>query len=110
MPPFAAGFTGAAPGVLQGTYSYVLQDEPANRQHPFGLRRPRLSRDRPRTRGAEDSGRAEYVSASDAEALEACTLLARTEGIIPALESAHAVAETLKRAPQMKNGDDPGEH
>jgi len=48
-----------------------------------------------------ESGRAEYVSASDAEALEACTLLARTEGIIPALESAHAVAEVVKRAPAM---------
>src|SRR5207245_11244341 len=53
----------------------------------------------------KDTGRAEYVSASDAEALEACTLLARTEGIIPALESAHAVAEVLKRAPKMKQSD-----
>jgi len=52
-----------------------------------------------------DSGRAEYVSASDAEALEATTLLARTEGIIPALESAHAVAEVVKRAPKMKKSD-----
>jgi tryptophan synthase beta chain len=52
-----------------------------------------------------DAGRAEYVPASDAEALEATTLLARTEGIIPALESAHAVAEAVKRAPQMKKGD-----
>jgi tryptophan synthase beta chain len=52
-----------------------------------------------------DSGRAEYVSASDAEALEATTLLARTEGIIPALESAHAIAEVVKRAPKMKKSD-----
>ncbi len=52
-----------------------------------------------------DAGRAEYVSASDAEALEATTLLARTEGIIPALESAHAVAEVVRRAPRMKKSD-----
>ena len=52
-----------------------------------------------------DKGRAEYVPASDAEALEATTLLARTEGIIPALESAHAVAEVIKRAPKMKKSD-----
>ena len=48
----------------------------------------------------QDMGRAEYTSASDAEALEATTVLARTEGIIPALESAHAVAEAMKRAPR----------
>jgi tryptophan synthase beta chain len=53
----------------------------------------------------KDIGRAEYVSASDAEALEACTVLARTEGIIPALESAHAVAEVIKRAPGMKKSE-----
>jgi tryptophan synthase beta chain len=46
-----------------------------------------------------DSGRAEYVSRTDSEALEACRLLARLEGIIPALESAHAIAETVRRAP-----------
>ena len=49
-----------------------------------------------------DTGRAEYVAASDAETLSALSVLARTEGIIPALESAHAVAEVLKRAPKMK--------
>ena len=52
-----------------------------------------------------DTGRAEYLPASDAEALEATTVLARTEGIIPALESAHAVAEVIKRAPKMKKSD-----
>ena len=51
------------------------------------------------------ASRAEYVPASDAEALEATTLLARTEGIIPALESAHAIAELIKRAPKMKKTD-----
>ncbi len=49
-----------------------------------------------------DHGRAEYVSALDGEALEAATRLARTEGIIPALESAHAVAEAIKQAPDAK--------
>jgi tryptophan synthase beta chain len=53
----------------------------------------------------KDAGRAEYVPASDVEALEATTLLARTEGIIPALESAHAVAEVLNRAPKMKKSE-----
>ena len=53
----------------------------------------------------KDTGRAEYVSASDKEALEACTVLARMEGIIPAMESAHAVAEAIKRAPRMKKSD-----
>jgi tryptophan synthase beta chain len=53
----------------------------------------------------KDSGRAEYVAASDGEALEATTTLARTEGIIPALESAHAVAEAIRRAPRMKKSE-----
>ena len=53
----------------------------------------------------KDIGRAEYVSASDKEALDACILLARTEGIIPALESAHAIAECVKRAPKMKKSE-----
>jgi tryptophan synthase beta chain len=49
-----------------------------------------------------DRGRAEYVAASDSEALDAAVLLSRTEGVIPALESAHAVAEALRRAPSAK--------
>ena len=56
-------------------------------------------------RWLHDQGRAEYVSASDQEALDGCLTLARTEGIIPALESAHAVAEVMKRAPQMPKSD-----
>ena len=102
----AAGITGAAPGVLQGTYTYVLQDDAgqiaSTHSVSAGLDYPAIG---PEHAGLRDSGRAEYVAASDAEALEACTLLARTEGIIPALESAHALAETLKRAPGMKKGD-----
>jgi tryptophan synthase beta chain len=52
-----------------------------------------------------DSGRATYTSATDAEALAATSTLARTEGILPALESAHAVAEALKLAPKMAKTD-----
>jgi len=102
----AAGITGAAPGVLQGTYTYVLQDDAGQiattHSVSAGLDYPAIG---PEHAQLHQSGRAEYVAASDAEALEACTLLARTEGIIPALESAHAVAEALKRAPRMKKTD-----
>ncbi len=102
----AARFSGGSPGVLQGTYSYVLQDGAgqiaATHSVSAGLDYPSIG---PEHAWLKDSKRAEYVSASDAEALEACTLLARTEGIIPALESAHAVAEVFKRAPKMKKSD-----
>ncbi len=102
----AARFRGGSPGVLQGTYSYVLQDEAgqiaATHSVSAGLDYPSIG---PEHAWLNDTGRAEYVSASDSEALEACTLLARSEGIIPALESAHAVAELVKRAPKMKTSD-----
>jgi tryptophan synthase beta chain len=102
----AARFHGGSPGVLQGTYSYLLQDaagQVANTHSvSAGLDYPSIG---PEHAALYDSGRAEYVSASDAEALEACTLLARTEGIIPALESAHAVVEAIKRAPRMKKSE-----
>src|SRR6266481_2123845 len=99
----AARFSGGLPGVLQGTYSYVLQDDAGqiSLTHSFsaGLDYPSIG---PEHAWLKDSGRAEYLPASDQEALEATTLLARTEGIIPALESEHAVAEVIKRAPKMK--------
>ncbi len=102
----AARFRGGSPGVLQGTYSYVLQDEAGQialtHSVSAGLDYPSIG---PEHAWMKDAGRAEYVPASDAEALAACTLLARTEGIIPALESAHAVAEAIKRAPAMKKSD-----
>jgi tryptophan synthase beta chain len=102
----AARFSGGSPGVLQGTYSYVLQDEAgqisATHSVSAGLDYPSIG---PEHAWLKDTGRAEYVSASDKEALEACTVLARTEGIIPALESAHAVAEVIKRAPRMKKSE-----
>jgi len=102
----AARFSGGSPGVLQGTYSYVLQDEggqiSATHSVSAGLDYPSIG---PEHAWLKDTGRAEYVSASDKEALAACTTLARTEGIIPALESAHAVAEVIKRAPKMKKSE-----
>ncbi len=102
----AARFSGGSPGVLQGTYSYVLQDDAgqisATHSVSAGLDYPSIG---PEHAWLKDTGRAEYVSASDKEALAACTTLARTEGIIPALESAHAVAEAIKRAPKMKKSE-----
>ena len=102
----AARFRGGSPGVLQGTYSYVLQDQSGQiattHSVSAGLDYPSIG---PEHAMLKDTGRAQYVPASDAEALEATVLLARTEGIIPALESAHAVAEVVKRAPKMKKSD-----
>jgi tryptophan synthase beta chain len=102
----AARFRGGSQGVLQGTYSYVLQDEAGQialtHSISAGLDYPSIG---PEHAALRDAGRAEYVAASDAEALEATGLLARTEGIIPALESAHAVAEVVKRAPGMRKSD-----
>jgi tryptophan synthase beta chain len=102
----AARFRGGSPGVLQGTYSYVLQDKAGQialtHSVSAGLDYPSIG---PEHAELHDTGRAEYVPASDAEALEATTLLARTEGIIPALESAHAVAEAIKRAPKMRKSE-----
>jgi tryptophan synthase beta chain len=102
----AARFQGGSPGVLQGTFSYVLQDASGQialtHSVSAGLDYPSIG---PEHAWLRDSGRAEYVSASDQEALEACTLLARTEGIIAALESSHAVAEAIKRAPGMKRSE-----
>jgi tryptophan synthase beta chain len=102
----AARFRGGSPGVLQGTFSYVLQDKAGQiaTTHSIsaGLDYPSIG---PEHAMLKDSGRAEYVPASDVEALKATTVLARTEGIIPALESAHAVAEAIKRAPKMKKSE-----
>jgi tryptophan synthase beta chain len=102
----AARFRGGSPGVLQGTYSYVLQDAAGQialtHSVSAGLDYPSIG---PEHAMLKDTGRAEYVPASDSEALEATMMLARTEGIIPALESAHAVAEVIKRAPKMKKSE-----
>jgi tryptophan synthase beta chain len=102
----AARFRGGSPGVLQGTYSYVLQDAAGQiattHSVSAGLDYPSIG---PEHAMLKETGRASYVPASDDEALEATVVLARTEGIIPALESAHAVAEVIRRAPRMKKSD-----
>src|SRR5579884_1411971 len=102
----AARFRGGSPGVLQGTFSYVLQDDHGQialtHSISAGLDYPSIG---PEHAALADAGRAEYIAASDEEALAACTRLARTEGIIPALESSHAVAECIKRAPTMKKSE-----
>jgi tryptophan synthase beta chain len=99
----AARFSGGSPGVLHGTLSYLLQDADGQvaltHSVSAGLDYATVG---PEHALLHDLHRAEYTSASDAEALAAAKTLARTEGIIPALESAHAVAEALKRAPGAK--------
>jgi tryptophan synthase beta chain len=100
------GFTGARPGVLQGTYTYVLQDEDGQiaRTHSIsaGLDYPAIG---PEHAWLADQRRAEYAAVSDQAALDAAELLSRSEGIIPALESAHGLAGLLERLPQMKSSD-----
>jgi tryptophan synthase beta chain len=98
----ADGFAGARPGVLQGTYTYVLQtaDGQISTTHSVsaGLDYPAIG---PQHAWLADQRRAEYTAVSDDEAIQAAKMLARLEGIIPALESAHAIAELIKRAPKM---------
>jgi len=94
---------GGRPGVLQGTMSYVLQDDrgqvATTHSISAGLDYPSIG---PEHAFLHDSGRVAYTSVSDDEALEAFQMLSRLEGIIPALESAHAVAHALKVAREMK--------
>jgi tryptophan synthase beta chain len=98
----AARFQGGSLGVLQGTRSYVLQDENGQIQltHSVsaGLDYAAVG---PEHAWLRDKNRVEYTYATDDEALDAFMRLARLEGIIPALESAHAIAEVIKRAPKM---------
>ncbi len=88
--------------MLQGTYSYVLQNDAgqiaATHSVSAGLDYASIG---PEHAMLHDSGRATYTSATDDEALDATKVLARTEGIIPALETAHAIAEAIKLAPKM---------
>jgi len=94
---------GGRPGVLQGTMSYVLQDDggqvATTHSISAGLDYPSIG---PEHAFLHDSNRVEYVSVSDGEALEAFQLLSQLEGIIPALESAHAVAQAIKVARDMR--------
>lgn len=102
----AARFQGGSPGVLQGTYSYVLQDDAGQialtHSVSAGLDYASIG---PEHAMLHDTGRAEYISATDEEALNATVTLARTEGILPALESAHAVAECIRLAPTLSRHD-----
>jgi tryptophan synthase beta chain len=97
---------GGRPGVLQGTMSYVLQDKngqvATTHSVSAGLDYPSIG---PEHAFLHDSGRVVYDSASDAEAMDAFQLLAKLEGIIPALESAHAVAHALKVSSKMKSDE-----
>jgi len=98
----AATLAKGRPGVLHGMYTYVLQDEDGQtlpvHSVSAGLDYPGVG---PLHAAWKESGRVTYDSVTDAEALEAFTLLSETEGIIPALESAHAVAYVAKIAPTM---------
>ncbi|GAB4421746.1 MAG: tryptophan synthase subunit beta [Bryobacter sp.] len=98
----AARFSGGAPGVLHGAYSYLLQDTHGQvaltHSVSAGLDYALIG---PEHAYLHDIGRAEYVDCPDADALCAAVHLSRTEGLIPALESSHAIAEAIRRAPQM---------
>jgi tryptophan synthase beta chain len=99
----AASLSGGSPGVLHGNRTYLLQDAQGQitETHSIsaGLDYPGVG---PEHAYLKDIGRAEYVGVTDAEALSAFHTLCRTEGIIPALESSHAVAHAMKIAPQMR--------
>ena len=98
----AARFQGGSPGVLQGTRSFILQDENGQVQSTHsvsaGLDYAAVG---PEHAWLRDQGRVEYGYATDPEALDAFIRLARLEGIIPALEPAHAIAAVIERAPKM---------
>jgi len=103
--PHGATLTAGSPGVLHGSRSYVLQDDDGQifEAHSIsaGLDYPGVG---PEHSFYKETGRAEYVPATDAEALDAFVYLARTEGILPAFESAHAIAELRRRAPSLPEG------
>src|SRR5579871_2589720 len=99
----AARFSGGSPGVLHGAHSYVLQDGDGQvsltHSVSAGLDYAMVG---PEHALLHDQKRAEYTSMTDAQAIAAAVMLSRREGIIPALESAHAVAEVIERAPDAK--------
>ena len=98
----AASLAGGAPGILHGNKTYLLQDEDGQiaEAHSIsaGLDYPGIG---PKHSWLKDSGRVDYVSATDEEALSAFQLLCKTEGIIPALEPAHAIAKVIEAARAM---------
>ena len=101
----AASIVGGRPGVLHGSYSYLLQDQDgqvlATHSISAGLDYPGVG---PEHAFLHDRGRAEYVGIDDAAALRAFHRCARMEGIIPALESAHAIAQAMVLAPSQDSG------
>ncbi len=101
----AARFAGGSEGVLQGTRTFILQDEAGNIEltHSIsaGLDYAAIG---PEHAWLRDQGRTEYAYATDAEALDAFQALGKLEGILPALESSHAIAHTLKMLPDLKDG------
>jgi len=102
----AARFAGGSVGVFQGCKSYLLQDDNGNvlgtHSVSAGLDYASVG---PEHSHLMETGRVRYTYATDGEALEAFELLSRTEGIIPALESAHALAEAAKLAPRLRRDD-----
>jgi tryptophan synthase beta chain len=98
-----ASLTAGSPGVLHGNRTYLLQDADGQIKEGHsisaGLDYPGIG---PEHAWLHDTGRAEYVPIMDDEALDAFRLLTKLEGIIPALEPSHAVAEVIKRAPKMR--------
>jgi tryptophan synthase beta chain len=101
-PEHAASLTGGAPGVLHGNRTYLLQDEDGqiNEGHSIsaGLDYPGVG---PEHAWLRDSGRVNYVAITDDEALAAFQMCSKAEGIIPALEPAHALAHVEKIAPTL---------
>lgn len=101
----AATFTGGSPGAFQGSYSYLLQDEDGQtvESHSIsaGLDYPGVG---PEHALLKDVGRAQYRPITDSEAMDALSLLSRTEGIIPAIESAHAIAGALQLGRELGPG------
>jgi tryptophan synthase beta chain len=101
----AATFTGGSPGAFQGSFSYLLQDEDGQtiESHSIsaGLDYPGVG---PEHAFLKDTGRAQYRPVTDTEAMDAFSLLCRSEGIIPAIESAHAVAGALKLGQELGRG------
>jgi tryptophan synthase beta chain len=102
----AQGYSGARPGVLQGTYTYVLQDADgqiaATHSISAGLDYPAIG---PEHAWLADQCRAKYLAVSDQAALDAARLLAHQEGIIPALESAHAIAGLIENLHEFNKAD-----
>src|SRR5450631_513232 len=101
----AARFSTGLPGVLHGAFTYVLQDEDGQTLESYsvsaGLDYPSVG---PEHAFLRESGRAEYRPVTDAEAMDAFSLLCRTEGIIPAIESAHALAGALEIGRELGPG------